>query len=201
MTNQELLTKIKELTLKINQEMFEGQLTLNFPILLSNSGKAAGSVHYSTVLGNLIYVTSLKISKNYNWTEQDLINVIAHELIHVWEIQILKKKPSHGSNFLNKMNQLNEKHKVLIVVKHNMKSTKQTKSRQVNYIVSEDKKRFVPVSFSVLLRLTPERLEKIFGPNFKIGKIDSDKIKSMSVSNRLRYTYKLTEAQIIDLGL
>lgn len=201
MDKMTLLKKVIELTNKINQDMFNGGLTINFSISLSNSGKRAGQIGYNIICGTIFTVKEMKISKNFNWTDAELIDTIAHELIHVWEIQVLKKRPSHGHSFLSKMNSLNEAYKTKINVRHSMQSTKSSKVKKVAYILSEDKKRFLPISLTSLFNLKNENLEKIFGLNFTIGKIESDKIKNFKISRKIRYTYKLDENKIISLGL
>jgi len=201
MENKQLLQQIIELTHHVNASMFNGELNINFPIKLSNTSKAAGQVHFNTLFGQIVLVREMKISKNFNWTEQELISVIAHELIHIWEIQILKKRPSHGSQFLAKMNELNQTHNAKINVKHSMKTTKVPKSKKIHYVISEDKRKFLPIAMTALFNMSNERLEKTFGPNYKMGTIDSNQISTFKVSRRIRFTYKMTPEKALALGL
>jgi len=38
---------------------------------------------------------------------QEIVNTLAHEMIHQWQYDILKRRPNHGPDFLRKMTELN----------------------------------------------------------------------------------------------
>ena len=42
-------------------------------------------------------------------SNREIYSTLCHEMIHAWVDRILKKDEIHGPNFLNKMNQINEK--------------------------------------------------------------------------------------------
>ena len=39
--------------------------------------------------------------------ERDIIGTLAHEMIHQWQFDVLKKRPNHGSDFRDKMAAMN----------------------------------------------------------------------------------------------
>ncbi len=41
------------------------------------------------------------------YAEQELLNTLAHEMIHQWQFDVLKRRPDHGLEFLRKMAQMN----------------------------------------------------------------------------------------------
>jgi predicted SprT family Zn-dependent metalloprotease len=42
-------------------------------------------------------------------TEQELLGTLAHEMIHQWQFDILKRRPNHGPDFRRKMVEMNRK--------------------------------------------------------------------------------------------
>lgn len=200
MNTNDLIQKIKELMIEVNNECFNGDLNISFPIKISNSGKCAGSVMVKTTYG-VSTISYMSISKFFNWTEDNLRNVIAHELIHVYEAQILKIKPSHGRHFLVKMYSINQNPKYKVVIRHSMESTKQEKVKEVPYIISADQSKFILLSNSLMNKLDSSRIEKAFGQGYRTGNLSSDKLKGLTISRQFRYTYKLTEKKIKELGL
>lgn len=182
MNNNLCLNKIKSLVNQINQECFNNQLIIDFPILISNTSKAAGDVRGSCkkFLGEVvsIKVTSLRISKNFQWTDAELKNTIAHELIHVYEIQVLKINDHHGYHFVNKMNEINKISGYNVTVKHRMPTTKVKKDRKIKYVISEKSEKVVFVSDSVLAKSRYDiNFIKDFGSNCKIGEISFLEVK------------------------
>ena len=52
--------------------------------------------------------------------EQELINTLAHEMIHQWQFDILKRRPDHGLAFLRKMRQINCSGEVAVTTYHSL---------------------------------------------------------------------------------
>lgn len=52
--------------------------------------------------------------------EQELINTLAHEMIHQWQFDILKRRPDHGMAFLKKMTQINRSGEVAVTTYHSL---------------------------------------------------------------------------------
>lgn len=203
MNNEQLVIKIKELLNQVNQECFAGELVLNFPIKIVNTSRAAAYVSFKGIgfLGQRNYYTSfLGVSKNFAWDEESLKNVIAHELIHVYEVQVLKIKPSHGFRFKLKMSEINQNNpSYKVTLKHSMKTTKERKHKKVGYVLSEDKTKIAFVTNSVLNRVVNNELQyqQYFG-KFTIGSVDSSKITRFRVSRKFKY-YQLDQDKISQL--
>jgi hypothetical protein len=200
-TEANLIQKTKEVMIKLNAELFDNQLKLNFPVKISRSGKAMASVMCRGVGfsdSRVWFVSYLQVSKYFNWTEAELESTIAHELIHVYEVQVLKREMTHGPHFKAKMNDLNRKHPHLnITILHTNKSTKPVKVKQpkmIDFILSEDKQKVAFISKTLLNRLHAiEGIESRYG-KYTLGKISSDKIQGYAVIRRLRSSYKITPA-------
>ena len=52
--------------------------------------------------------------------EQEIVNTLAHEMIHQWQFDILKRRPNHGSDFLRKMTEMNRNGTLAITVYHSL---------------------------------------------------------------------------------
>lgn len=203
MNNEQLIIKIKELLNQVNQECFAGELVFNFPIKIVNTSRAAAYVSFKGIgfLGQRNYYTSfLGVSKNFVWDEESLKNVIAHELIHVYEVQVLKIKPSHGIRFKLKMSEINQKNpSYKVTLKHSMKTTKERKSKKVAYVLSEDKTKIAFITDTVLSKVVNnEGLYQQYFGKFTIGAVSSDKISRFRVSRKFKY-YQLSQSRISEI--
>ncbi len=54
------------------------------------------------------------------YAEQELLNTLAHEMIHQWQFDVLKCRPDHGLDFLRKMTQINRSGEVAITTYHSL---------------------------------------------------------------------------------
>jgi predicted SprT family Zn-dependent metalloprotease len=52
---------------------------------------------------------------------QELISTLAHEMIHQWQYDILKRRPNHGSDFLRKMREMNRDGALAVTIYHSLK--------------------------------------------------------------------------------
>jgi predicted SprT family Zn-dependent metalloprotease len=52
--------------------------------------------------------------------EQEIVNTLAHEMIHQWQYDILKRRPNHGTDFLRKMTEMNRDGTLAITVYHSL---------------------------------------------------------------------------------
>lgn len=52
------------------------------------------------------------------YAEQELLNTLAHEMIHQWQFDMLKRRPDHGLEFLRKMTQMNRSGEVAVATYH-----------------------------------------------------------------------------------
>ncbi|HWF62101.1 MAG TPA: SprT-like domain-containing protein [Nitrospira sp.] len=54
------------------------------------------------------------------YAEQELLNTLAHEMIHQWQFDVLKRRPDHGLEFLRKMTQINRSGEVTVTTYHSL---------------------------------------------------------------------------------
>ena len=59
----------------------------------------------------------------------ELVRTVAHEMIHQWQYDILKRRPNHGPDFLRKMREMNRDGALAITVYHALKQEVQALSR------------------------------------------------------------------------
>lgn len=52
--------------------------------------------------------------------EQELVNTLAHEMIHQWQYDILKRRPNHRADFLRKMTEMNRGGTLAITIYHSL---------------------------------------------------------------------------------
>lgn len=88
----------------INSELFNNEVEKVPLELFKNKSK----VGLTTSVGDK--VESIKISTFYKMTEQQLIEILAHEMIHAYIVQQkIKDNGHHGSKFMKMMNDINKK--------------------------------------------------------------------------------------------
>lgn len=54
------------------------------------------------------------------YAEQELLNTLAHEMIHQWQFDVLKRRPNHGRDFLRKMTEMNRSGHVAVTTYHQL---------------------------------------------------------------------------------
>ena len=50
----------------------------------------------------------------------ELVSTLAHEMIHQWQFDLLKRRPNHGPDFLRKMTEMNRDGELAITVYHSL---------------------------------------------------------------------------------
>lgn len=95
-----------------NKKAFSGKLPNDIPFKISSRDRALGHVK-STRLGS---ITEFAISSKYKHTEEQFIETLLHEMIHVWQIAVNHTKGGHGADFKSMMNKLNSKFGLNITV-------------------------------------------------------------------------------------
>lgn len=100
------LTYCRKTLNELNNKLFNGELVLYFPIKYTKSRKMAASIAFKRDLSEIAYIG---VSTQFEWNEQEIIDCLAHELVHVYELQIAKVRPSHSGVFEQKMNEINSK--------------------------------------------------------------------------------------------
>ena len=76
---------------------------------------------------SLPLLTPLLSSTPYG--KNELVSTLAHEMIHQWQFDILKRRPNHGPDFLRKMREMNCDGSLAVTVYHALKKEVQALSR------------------------------------------------------------------------
>jgi predicted SprT family Zn-dependent metalloprotease len=50
----------------------------------------------------------------------ELVSTLAHEMIHQWQYDILRRRPNHGADFLRKMSEMNRDGELAITIYHSL---------------------------------------------------------------------------------
>lgn len=130
--------KIKDIFYDCNEKYFNNKIEVPSKFeTYTPDENVVGWVRYSWDKKNGKFITHLHISNRINWTLENLRNTILHEMIHLELKSYLKQIPwwkkwfvkQHDKKFINRMNELNDKYNLNIVVE-----AKHLK----NYIKNED---------------------------------------------------------------
>jgi len=61
-----------------------------------------------------------RLAERTPYAEQELLNTLAHEMIHQWQFDVLKRRPNHGMDFLRKMTEMNRSGEVAVTTYHSL---------------------------------------------------------------------------------
>jgi len=61
-----------------------------------------------------------QVVQRSEYGEQEIVSTLAHEMIHQWQYDILKRRPNHGANFLLKMTEMNRDGALAITIYHSL---------------------------------------------------------------------------------
>lgn len=61
-----------------------------------------------------------RLAERTAYAEQELLNTLAHEMIHQWQFDVLKRRPNHGPDFLRKMLEMNRSGEVAVTTYHSL---------------------------------------------------------------------------------
>lgn len=61
-----------------------------------------------------------RLAERTPYAEQELLNTLAHEMIHQWQFDVLKRRPNHGLDFLRKMAEMNRSGHVAVTTYHQL---------------------------------------------------------------------------------
>jgi predicted SprT family Zn-dependent metalloprotease len=59
-----------------------------------------------------------RLASRTPYAERELLNTLAHEMIHQWQFDVLKRRPNHGLDFMRKMREMNRSGEVAITTYH-----------------------------------------------------------------------------------
>ncbi len=72
-----------------------------------------------------------RLAERTPYAEQELLNTLAHEMIHQWQFDVLTRRPDHGLDFLRKMVEMNRPGEVAITIYHSLQKEVRALSRFV----------------------------------------------------------------------
>lgn len=61
-----------------------------------------------------------RLASRSAYAEQEVVNTLAHEMIHQWQYDILKQRPDHGLVFLRKLREVNRDGQVGVSLYHSL---------------------------------------------------------------------------------
>lgn len=61
-----------------------------------------------------------RLAERTTFAEQELLNTLAHEMIHQWQFDVLKRRPNHGLDFLRRMTEMNRSGEVAVTTYHSL---------------------------------------------------------------------------------
>jgi predicted SprT family Zn-dependent metalloprotease len=62
-----------------------------------------------------------RLAQRTPFVEQEVRNTLAHEMIHQWQFDILRRRPNHGPDFLRKMAEMNRSGEVAVTTYHTLR--------------------------------------------------------------------------------
>ena len=114
----------------LNERFFSGSLP---PITIQWSSRLTSSIGMFTSRGGprtsigqgsreirLSLPLFMRLANRTPYVEQELQNTIAHEMIHQWQFDLLKRRPNHSLAFLQKMTEINRTGEVAITTYHSL---------------------------------------------------------------------------------
>jgi len=99
------------------------RLTSSVGMFASRGGPRSKQPHASTVRHREIRLSRPlleQLAKRTPYAELELVNTLAHEMIHQWQFDILKRRPNHGVDFLRKMTEMNRSGEVAVTTYHSL---------------------------------------------------------------------------------
>src|ERR1051325_7186723 len=114
---------------RLNDRYFRGMLPA-IPIEWSRRLTASAGMFLSRVgprarLGGVPLpgpprVLRLSLPLLQNEPYREVVGTLAHEMIHQWQYDILKRRPNHGAEFLRKMTEMNRNGALAITIYHTL---------------------------------------------------------------------------------
>lgn len=119
---------------ELNRRYFDGKLapidivwsrrlTASVGMFVSESGPRSKSSPGTPAPRRLIRLSRPllhRLAERTPYAEQEVINTLAHEMIHQWQFDVLKRRPNHGADFLRKMTDMNRTGNVAITIYHSL---------------------------------------------------------------------------------
>ena len=100
--------------------LWSRRLTSSVGMFSSRGGPRAAFTHRNCRQIRLSLLLFEQLAHRTLSIEQELRNTLAHEMIHQWQFDILKRRPDHGLAFLKKMTQINRSGEVAVTTYHSL---------------------------------------------------------------------------------
>jgi hypothetical protein len=192
----------KELIIKkfneYNNSFFNNELKLSFEVKVSRTTKSFGHVKFTRIFGE---IRLLAISSKAQFTEESFAETLIHEMVHIWESQVLGKIPSHDYQFIKKAKEISEISGYDISVTADIPVNV---SRKCFYIIAQISDNRYKVKFLSKSKLN--LADRIMEFSFKgmSPSINSEyvlKSSKYTVSRNGRSFYMLNQEEVAELGL
>jgi len=137
---------------ELNTEIFNNDLNLDFPLKWSKLKNAMGRVSYTYRRGQpseTINITKLTLSTFFDVSVETLRDILIHEMVHVYFLQVLNSLEGHGREFLQTIAEINKK-----FPQYNVKRTEDVTDYNVETSVSFSQ----PLYFYILHRKNMRQL-------------------------------------------
>lgn len=167
---------------KLNKELFSNKLK-KVPLRWNQAEKELGVVRWDEKTKT---VHHLGISQRFKLTQEELLSVLAHEMIHIWQVQN-NKTDGHGKNFEREMERINKKSKWGIQV---------LTQQPMNHLKMNNPDLSKPFGFIILKDAANKYKICIFDQN----KVDVNNLLTMVQQNKkgtIEYEVRLTENGIV----
>ncbi len=100
--------------------LWSRRLTSSVGMFTSRGGPRASGTHRNGRQIRLSLPLFEQLAQRTASIEQELRNTLAHEMIHQWQFDVLKRRPNHGLDFLRKMTELNRSGDIAIATYHTL---------------------------------------------------------------------------------
>ncbi len=100
--------------------LWSRRLTSSIGLFTSLGGPRVSGAHRGRRQIRLSLPLFEQLAQRSSYVEQELRNTLAHEMIHQWQFDVLKRRPNHGLDFLRKMTEINRSGDIAITTYHRL---------------------------------------------------------------------------------
>jgi len=113
----------------LNDRFFSGQLppirivwsrrlTASVGMFVSRGGPRAADARRRHREIRLSLPLLERLAQRTPYAEQEVRNTLAHEMIHQWQFDVLRRRPNHGLDFMRKMTEMNRSGELAVTTYH-----------------------------------------------------------------------------------
>lgn len=179
---------------KLNIQIFNNELNLYFPLKWSKLKNAMGRVSYTYRRGQPnknITITKLTLSTFFDVSTETLRNIMIHEMVHVYFLQVLDSLEGHGREFLQTIAEINKK-----FPQYNVQRTEDVTDYNVETSVSFSK----PLYFYIVhTKGNRQRLIGVFKNLDDERKSFKKQLKSLVRLDKRTYKIEFGQSNLVEL--